>query len=121
MGYIMTILTGLQMKIHYHDAVNRLIGSAQVDYLANKWLSFTYRIGMDWYGRKIVDNLAVGSSTQPAGWAKRGEELSKNFNSDLLMTIDKNFAKDFNVHFILGQNMTEQLFYFTEFPGIRAW
>jgi TonB-linked SusC/RagA family outer membrane protein len=94
----------------YKDAVNRLIGSAQVDYLANKWLSFTYRIGMDWYGRKIVDNLAVGSSTQPAGWAKRGEELSKNFNSDLLMTIDKNFAKDFNVHFILGQNMTQQYF-----------
>ncbi|MGA3012430.1 MAG: SusC/RagA family TonB-linked outer membrane protein [Bacteroidales bacterium] len=95
---------------HYQDAVNRLIGSAQIDYLANKWLSFTYRIGMDWYGRKIVDDLAVGSSTQPAGWAKRGEELSKNFNSDLFMTIDKNFAKDFNVHFILGQNMTEQFF-----------
>jgi TonB-linked SusC/RagA family outer membrane protein len=94
----------------YQDAVNRLIGSAQVDYLANKWLSFTYRIGMDWYGRKIVDNLAVGSSTQPAGWAKRGEELSKIFNSDIFMTIDKNFAKDFNVHFILGQNMTEQYF-----------
>ena len=95
---------------HYMDAVNRLIGSAQVDYLANKWLSFTYRIGMDWYQRKIDDDLAVGSSTQPAGWAKRGEELSKNFNSDLFMTIDKNFAKDFNVHFILGQNMSEQYF-----------
>ncbi len=95
---------------HYQDAVNRLIGSAQVDYLATKWLSFTYRIGMDWYGRKIIDNLAVGSNTQPAGWANRGEELSKNFNSDLFMTIDKNFAKDFNVNFILGQNMTEQYF-----------
>jgi len=97
-------------KNSYRDAVNRLIGSAQVDYLATKWLSFTYRIGMDWYGRKVLDNLAVGSSTQPAGWAKRGEELSKNFNSDLLMTIDKDFAKNFNVHFILGQNMTEQYY-----------
>jgi TonB-linked SusC/RagA family outer membrane protein len=94
----------------YKDAVNRLIGSAQVDYLANKWLSFTYRIGMDWYGRKINDNLAIGSATQPAGWAKRGEEVSKNFNSDLMMNIDKNFAKNFNVHFILGQNMTQQYF-----------
>ena len=94
----------------YKDQVNRLIGSVQVDYFANKWLSFTYRIGMDWYGRKINDDLAVGSSTQPAGWAKRGEELSKNFNSDLMMTIDKNFAKDFNVHFILGQNMTQNYF-----------
>ena len=94
----------------YEDQVNRLIGSTQIDYFANKWLSFTYRIGVDWYGRKIVDNLAIGSSTQPAGWAKRGEELNKSFNSDLLMTIDKNFAKDFNVHFILGQNMTQQYF-----------
>jgi len=95
---------------HYKDQVNRLIGSAQVDYLATPWLSFTYRIGIDWYGRKINDDLAVGSSTQPAGWAKRGEEVSKNFNSDLLMTIDKTFAKTFNVHFILGQNMTQQYF-----------
>jgi len=94
----------------YKDVVNRLIGSAQIDYLANKWLSFTYRIGMDWYGRKINDDLAIGSSTQPAGWSKRGEELSKNFNSDLMMTIDKDFAKDFNIHVLVGQNMTQQYF-----------
>ena len=37
-----------------------------------------------------------------------------------MMTIDKNFAKDFNVHFILGQNMTQQLFYIPEFPGLRV-
>jgi TonB-linked SusC/RagA family outer membrane protein len=94
----------------YNDAVNRLIGSAQVDYLALKWLSFTYRIGIDWWGRKFTDDLAIGSSTQPAGWAKRGEELAKNFNSDLIATIDKSFAKDFNLHLILGQNMTQNYY-----------
>jgi TonB-linked SusC/RagA family outer membrane protein len=90
----------------YKDQVNRLIGSAQLDYYALKWLSFTYRIGIDWWGRKFTDNLAVGSGTQSAGWAKRGEELAKNFNSDLIATIDKDFAKDFNLHFIAGHNMT---------------
>ncbi|HTX87452.1 MAG TPA: TonB-dependent receptor, partial [Bacteroidales bacterium] len=94
----------------YHDQVNRLIGAAQVDYYATKWLNFTYRIGIDWYDRKINDDLAIGSSTQPTGWAKRGHELSKIFNSDLIMTIDKDFAKDFNIKFILGQNMSENYF-----------
>ncbi len=94
----------------YKDQVNRLIGSATVDYFATKWLSFTYRIGVDWWQRKFNDNLAVGSSTQPAGWAKRGEELAKNFNSDLMMNIDKNFGKDFNLHVILGQNMTQNYY-----------
>ena len=95
---------------HYKDQLNRLIGSAQVDYLANSWLSFTYRIGIDWWGRKFNDDLAIGSSAQPAGWAKRGEELAKNFNSDLIMTIDKNFANDFNAHIIIGQNMTQNIY-----------
>lgn len=94
----------------YNDQVNRLIGAAQVDYFANKWLSFTYRLGIDWYGRKFTDNLAIGSNTQPGGWARRGQETSRNVNSDLIMTIDKDFAKDFNVKFILGQNMIQTYF-----------
>ncbi|MDP4281860.1 MAG: SusC/RagA family TonB-linked outer membrane protein [Bacteroidota bacterium] len=94
----------------FKDYVNRLIGSAQVDYLTNKWLTFTYRLGVDWYGRRYTDDLAIGSGAQPQGWAKRGEETSKNFNSDLLMTIDRDFAKDFNLHLVVGHNMTQQYF-----------
>ncbi len=94
----------------YKDQTNRLMGSFQMDYLANKWLSFTYRLGIDWWNRKYKDNLAVGSGTAPGGWSKNGTEQSKDFNSDLIMTIDKNFAKDFNAKFILGHNMTQQFF-----------
>ncbi len=94
----------------YRDQVNRLIGTAEVDYLANNWLSFTYRLGMDWYSRKFKDQLAVGSATQPGGWSRSGQEINKDFNSDLLMTIDKNFGKDFNIKFILGHNMTQLYF-----------
>jgi TonB-linked SusC/RagA family outer membrane protein len=94
----------------YTDQVNRLIGQAQIDYFATKWLSFTYRIGIDWYGRKFTDNLAIGSNTNSEGWARRGQETNKNFNSDLIMAIDKDFAKDFNLHFILGHNMYQSYF-----------
>jgi TonB-linked SusC/RagA family outer membrane protein len=94
----------------YHDVVNRLIGTAQIDYFATKWLSFTYRMGVDWWSRKVKDQLAAGSGTQVEGWVRVTQELNKDFNSDLIMTIDKDFAEDFNVRFILGQNMRSLYF-----------
>ncbi len=94
----------------YKDQVNRLLGSVQFDYYAATWLSFTYRAGVDWWSRKYKDNVAVGSATAPGGWSKNGAEQSKDFNSDLIMTIDKDFAKDFNAKVIVGHNMTQQYF-----------
>jgi TonB-linked SusC/RagA family outer membrane protein len=100
---------------HYRDKVNRLIGDFTLDYIATKWLSFTYRVGVDYWGRSYKDELAVGSRTQPAGWTHEGYETNKDFNSDLIMTIDKNFGKDFNLHLILGNNMS-QLFFNAAYP-----
>jgi len=99
----------------YKDKVNRLIGSAQVDYLTTKWLTFTYRIGVDWWGRKVGDDLAIGSAASPSGWHKVISEINKDFNSDLMANIDKNFGKDFNLHVVLGQNMTQ--LYFNSLEG----
>ncbi|MEI6884616.1 MAG: SusC/RagA family TonB-linked outer membrane protein [Bacteroidota bacterium] len=95
----------------YNDQVNRLIGNVQLDYYATKWLSFTYRAGIDWWGRKVKDQLAVGSAAQASGWCKESMENNKDFNSDLMMNIDKDFAKDFNVKVILGHNMQQHYYY----------
>jgi len=95
----------------YNDQVNRLIGNVQLDYFATKWLSFTYRAGIDWWGRKVKDQLAVGSNAQAAGWCKESMENNKDFNSDLMMTIDKDFAKDFNLKAIIGHNMQQHYYY----------
>jgi TonB-linked SusC/RagA family outer membrane protein len=92
---------------HYIDKVNRLIGNVGIDFYANKWLSFSYRLGVDWWGRKANDQLAIGSATSPTGWCRETSETKKDFNSDLIMTIDKDFAKDFNLHFLLGNNVSE--------------
>jgi TonB-linked SusC/RagA family outer membrane protein len=89
----------------YKDKTNRLIGSAEAYYYATKWLTFTYRIGVDWYSTKVNDQLAVGSNTQPAGWNRESTNITKNFNQDIFLTIDKDFAKDFNLHFTFGNNM----------------
>ena len=100
-------------KNKYNDNVNRLIGNIEASYLPYDWLSFTYRIGIDWWDRKAKDELAIYSRTYPGGWCNEQMEVNKDFNSDLIMTIDKNLTKDLNVKFILGHNMS-QLYYHSE-------
>ncbi|MCX6306192.1 MAG: SusC/RagA family TonB-linked outer membrane protein [Bacteroidetes bacterium] len=95
----------------YNDQVNRLIGNVQLDYFTTKWLSFTYRVGIDWWGRKAKDILAVGSNAQASGWVHESMENNKDFNSDLMMTIDKDFGKDINLKVILGHNMQQHYYY----------
>jgi len=98
-------------KNKYSDQVNRLIGNVQIDYYALKWLSVTYRLGVDWWGRKWNDQMSMFSSTAyPDGWNRDGQEISKDLNSDLMINIDKDFAKDFNFKLLLGQNMTQQYY-----------
>ncbi len=100
-------------KNKYNDKVNRIIGNVQADYKPYSWLAFTYRLGVDWWDRKAKDELAIYSRTFPGGWTNEQMELNKDFNSDLIMTIDKDFTKDFNAKFILGNNMS-QLYYHSQ-------
>jgi TonB-linked SusC/RagA family outer membrane protein len=98
-------------KNKYSDQVNRLIGNVQIDYFALKWLSFTYRLGIDWWGRKWNDQMNPYSATAyGTGWNRDGQETSKDMNSDFMINIDKDFGKDFNLKVLLGQNMTQQYY-----------
>jgi TonB-linked SusC/RagA family outer membrane protein len=98
-------------KNQYSDHLDRLIGSVQIDYFATKWLSITYRLGIDWWGRRYKDQMNVYSSTAFGdGWNKEGQETEKDMNSDLMININKDFAKDFNLKVLLGQNMTRQYY-----------
>ena len=95
----------------YSDHLDRLIGSVQVDYFATKWLSVTYRLGIDWWGRRWKDQLNIYSSTAyPDGWNIDGQEMEKDMNSDLMININKDFARDFNIKVLIGQNMTQQYY-----------
>ncbi|MFH1160722.1 MAG: SusC/RagA family TonB-linked outer membrane protein [bacterium] len=95
----------------YADRTNRLIGNIQADWYATKWLSFTYRVGVDWWDRKVNDELAVNSRTYPAGWIKETMEVNKDFNSDLIMIIEKELFTDFDLKFLLGNNMSQLYFH----------
>jgi len=102
----------------YSDKVNRLIGSMQADWYATDWLSFTYRAGVDWWDRKANDQLAVYSRTYPDGWIRETAEFNKDFNSDLIMTIQKKFFKDFDLKFLLGHNMSQLQYHLVTNDGL---
>ncbi|MBK6837816.1 MAG: TonB-dependent receptor plug domain-containing protein [Bacteroidetes bacterium] len=51
----------------FNDDVNRMYGSIQTDYKANSWLSFTYRLGSDFYNDRRKQFFAIGSGAFPDG------------------------------------------------------
>jgi TonB-linked SusC/RagA family outer membrane protein len=102
----------------YSDKVNRLIGSIQADYFATSWLSFTYRLGVDWWDRKAVDELAVYSRTYPIGWIRETTEINKDFNSDLMMIIQKELFEDFDLKFLLGHNISQLYYHIQSADGL---
>lgn len=98
----------------YHDQVNRMIGNVNFTYEANDWLSFTYRLGIDWYNRKHKDQIAINSRTSPAGLVQARNGINRDINSDFLVHIKKNITEDIKTNITLGQNMTELYSYWVQ-------
>ncbi len=89
----------------YKDDVNRLIGNFAMIYEAADWLSFSYRIGTDWYSRGSKAYWAKNSCAYPAGRVEVYRDLNQDINSDLIMSIKKSLSQDFFLTFNVGNNM----------------
>jgi|WetSurMetagenome_2_1015567.scaffolds.fasta_scaffold01722_3 TonB-linked SusC/RagA family outer membrane protein len=89
----------------YKDNVNRLIGNLAFIYEANNWLSFSYRVGTDWYTRGSKTSFAKNSNAYPAGYVSVYRDLHQDINSDLIMSIKKSLSQDFFLTFSAGNNI----------------
>ena len=89
----------------YKDDVNRLIGNLSFLYEATNWLSFSYRIGTDWYTRGRKNYFAKYSNSYPAGYVSVYRDLNQDFNSDLIMFIKKSLSQSFFLTASLGNNI----------------
>jgi TonB-linked SusC/RagA family outer membrane protein len=87
------------------DNVNRLIGNLSFVYEANKWLSFSYRIGTDWYSRGSKIYFAKNSNAYPSGYVSVYRDLNQDINSDLIMSIKKSLSQSFFLTASLGNNI----------------
>ena len=89
----------------YKDNINRLIGNFSFNYDATDWLSFSYRIGTDWYtyGDKLY--FAQHSCAYPSGYVSVARNLNQDINSDLIMSIKKSLSQQFFLTASFGNNV----------------
>ncbi len=92
-------------KIKYSDETNRMLGNVNMTFTAMKGLSFTYRLGTDWYSQRYRNYFAIGSSASATGGAETYQEFAQDFNSDLFMNWNKNFTADLNMNLTIGANL----------------
>jgi TonB-linked SusC/RagA family outer membrane protein len=89
----------------YKDNVNRMIGNLAFIYNANDWLTFSYRIGTDWYTRGSKNSFAIYSNAYPAGYVSVYRDLNQDINSDLIMSIKKSLSQSIFLTASLGNNI----------------
>jgi len=89
----------------YKDNVNRMIGNLAFIYNATDWLTFSYRIGTDWYTRGSKNSFAIYSNAYPAGYVSVYRDLNQDINSDLIMSIKKSLSQSIFLTASLGNNI----------------
>lgn len=89
----------------FSDKVNRVTGHTALNFIANDWLSFTYRVGTDLYSDRRKQFFAIGSRTLPSGQIYEEQHFVRDFNSDFFLNINKKINEDFTFTALVGQNM----------------
>jgi TonB-linked SusC/RagA family outer membrane protein len=91
-------------KNPYTTNVNRLIGSAQVDWNIWKDLSLTYRLGTDVYQDNRHQYYEIQSGAYSGGRVFDDRYTYRSVNSDAILTWAKQLSKDFRLDIKLGNN-----------------
>ncbi|NHE59228.1 SusC/RagA family TonB-linked outer membrane protein [Cyclobacterium plantarum] len=100
----------------YEDDVNRVIGNINLNYHPTDWLSFSYRLGNDFYsdtrteitpGPKGIDGEVALSST---GLLEETRINSRDLTSNFFITLKKQFNSDWNTSLRLGNDIFERRF-----------
>jgi outer membrane receptor protein involved in Fe transport len=94
--------------------IDRLYGNVELGYKANDWLSFTGRVGTDISTTQFENwspkNKIVGPNsptTNPGNYSFESD-YSREFNSDLLMNINKNLSPALNLSGLVGWNVNQR-------------
>lgn len=89
----------------HKDNVNRLIGNLNFIYNATPWLSFSYRLGTDFYTDRRKDIVDINSRTYPAGQVFEDQYFRQDLNSDLLASLNFEPIDGLKTTILLGQNI----------------
>lgn len=87
------------------DEVNRIIGNAQVNYMPVDWINVTYRVGTDFYSDRRKNHFAIGSRAFTAGQVSEDNHFVRDFNSDLIVSMNRDFFEHLKSTLSVGHNM----------------
>ncbi|MBC8046763.1 MAG: SusC/RagA family TonB-linked outer membrane protein [Fimbriimonadaceae bacterium] len=99
------------------DDVNRMFGNAEIQYDPISWLNITYRAGADFYSDRRKQIFALNSRGFPAGQINDDNIFSREINSDLLVTLKKDFSEKLAGSLLLGNNLNTRYFQQTHAQG----
>ncbi len=94
--------------------IDRIYGNVELGYKATDWLGFTARIGSDvstttfeaWAPKNHI--TGPNAPTESPGNYSVQNDYNREFNTDLLMNINKNVGTDFNISGLVGWNVNQR-------------
>ncbi|MDQ3396043.1 MAG: SusC/RagA family TonB-linked outer membrane protein, partial [Bacteroidota bacterium] len=98
----------------FEDNVNRTIGNLRFNYQPVDWINFTYLIGTDYYSdsRTEITPGPLGIDGEqplsPTGFIRETRINSRDFNSNLFVTLRRNFTERINASLRLGNDIFER-------------
>ena len=97
-------------KNPFTDDVNRMYGNTEIQYDPWAWLNITYRLGADFYTDRRKQVFAIHSRAFSAGQIDDDNLFNREINSDLLITLKKDFSDNLHGSLLLGNNLNGQYF-----------
>ncbi len=100
----------------FEDDVNRVIGNISFNYSPTDWLTFSYRLGNDFYsdsrteitpGPKGIDGEQALSAT---GFLEETRINSRDLTSNFYITFNKQFSEDWSTTLRVGNDVFERRF-----------
>ncbi|OGX89863.1 SusC/RagA family TonB-linked outer membrane protein [Hymenobacter coccineus] len=88
--------------------VNRLVGSAELNYHPTDWLSFLNRTGVDTYNDRREAFFPRQSAAQLTGSVTEENITETQVNNDFIVRANHNFGENFSVSAIVGNNLNER-------------
>jgi TonB-linked SusC/RagA family outer membrane protein len=84
-------------KAPFEDNVHRIIGNTSLQFKATENLSFSYKLGIDYYSEQINSAFDINSATLRDGQVNQVARNSRNLNSTFLVNYNTTFGDNFGL------------------------
>lgn len=95
-------------RVLNNSLVNRLVGSAELNFHPTGWLSFLNRTGVDTYTDRREDYFPRQSAANLTGALTEENITETQVNNDFIVRANHDFNENFSISGIVGNNLNER-------------